>query len=351
MEISRNFDGASIGLYDYKACEGTLYFDLARNERGMVNHSFCFYCSDAPSHLKVVIRNANKSIFAHGWQGYAPFAKADESWRRTEKAFQYDGASASLELENLPPNFMLAWYPPYPSIRLNELLGAVAENPDFKVTEEAGVRFVEAGNPEGPRFFILGRQHPGETMASFFVEGFLKKLADNSSESRNLLAKYKFSIVPLANPSGAEQGFHRTDPEGNDYNLCWNRSDIPEINAIKGFLGCGQPPVVCLDVHGDEVSKGNYFFYNPRMVSSANQGLFDSMMNLSGVKPLKMPADWQFFFKELISHYRIIVPKQEAAGYFEEHYNSLALVLELGAHRQDPSEHSALGKEFVGALS
>lgn len=350
MEISKNFDGGSLGAYEYDSQGQILSIDLAANQKGGVNHSFCFYCENSPSSVHLKIKNASSSLFAHGWQGYTPFIKTDSDWSRVESSFEFDGKSASLSLDKLPPNFMLSWYPPYPSVRLMELLGSVAENKNFVLSQKGGVDFVEAGNPNAPHLFVLGRQHPGETMASFFVEGLLNRLADNSPHSKALLEKYRFTIVPLANPRGAKGGFHRTDSEGNDYNLCWNRKDIAEVNAIKEYLGGQKPPMAVLDVHGDEVSKNDYFFYTPKYLSAANRPVFDAMRANGAVAPLKMPGALKHFLKELIVRRRIVKPVEEAAGYLERSYKSLALVVELGSHRKEPANHIALGRAFVDGL-
>ena len=65
----------------------------------------------------------------------------------------------------------------------------------------------------GPRkIWLIGRQHPGETMASWFFEGFLERLLDASdSASQKLLRDATLYLVPNMNPDGSYRGHLRTN--------------------------------------------------------------------------------------------------------------------------------------------
>ena len=58
---------------------------------------------------------------------------------------------------------------------------------------------------------ISCRVHPGETVSSFIVEGFIKKLLSlENADSRALVESVIFKIVPMINPDGVVYGNFRT---------------------------------------------------------------------------------------------------------------------------------------------
>ncbi|WP_350563820.1 M14 family zinc carboxypeptidase, partial [Psychrobacter sp. CAL346-MNA-CIBAN-0220] len=59
-------------------------------------------------------------------------------------------------------------------------------------------------NPEKKNIWITARQHPGETMAEWLVEGLLNQLLDSDCPtSKALLDQANFYIVPNMNPDGS----------------------------------------------------------------------------------------------------------------------------------------------------
>lgn len=63
-----------------------------------------------------------------------------------------------------------------------------------------------------PVILISSRVHPGETPASFAMEGLLRFLLDKQDLRSYLLRKYfTFWIVPMLNPDGVYNGHYRMD--------------------------------------------------------------------------------------------------------------------------------------------
>lgn len=57
--------------------------------------------------------------------------------------------------------------------------------------------------------------HPGETPASFVLEGILDFLCQKDCEqARILLDNFVFKIVPMLNPDGVFRGYYRLDTNG-----------------------------------------------------------------------------------------------------------------------------------------
>jgi len=81
------------------------------------------------------------------------------------------------------------------------------------------------------------KQHPGETMAGWFMEGLASRLAfDDDEVVSRLLETSRIFLVLCMNPDGAFAGNHRTNEAGKDLNRCWweaDDKDSPEVLAIR----------------------------------------------------------------------------------------------------------------------
>lgn len=83
---------------------------------------------------------------------------------------------------------------------------------------------------------ISSRVHPGETNASFIMEGFLEFIVSNDKEARALRDTYVFKIVPMLNPDGVIVGNYRCSLSGLDLNRQYITPDkqlTSEIFSIK----------------------------------------------------------------------------------------------------------------------
>lgn len=57
--------------------------------------------------------------------------------------------------------------------------------------------------------FVIGRQHPGETVSSFVMEGLIDFLVSSAPEAVALRRSHVFKIVPMVNPDGVIYGNFR----------------------------------------------------------------------------------------------------------------------------------------------
>ena len=113
------------------------------------------------------------------------------------------------------------------------------------------------GEPDDTKkkIWITARQHPGETMAEWFIEGLLDRLLDeDDGVARSLLAKAVFYIVPNMNPDGSVRGNLRTNAAGANLNREWQSPSLvssPEVYLVRQkMLETGLD--MFLDIHGDE---------------------------------------------------------------------------------------------------
>lgn len=69
----------------------------------------------------------------------------------------------------------------------------------------------ESNNPNKKVVLISCRIHPGETISSIVLEGFIRHVLENSEKkTKNLLDNAVIYIVPMINPDGVIFGNFRT---------------------------------------------------------------------------------------------------------------------------------------------
>lgn len=88
--------------------------------------------------------------------------------------------------------------------------------------------------------FISSRVHPGETPASFVLNGFLQFILDRKNVAAQTLRRmYVFKIVPLLNPDGVHNGLYRSDMLGQNLNRVYLNPLIesqPAIYAVRRLI-------------------------------------------------------------------------------------------------------------------
>lgn len=123
--------------------------------------------------------------------------------------------------------------------------------------------------------WVIARQHPGETMAEWFMEGFIDRLLDRADPvARSLLDQAVVHLVPNMNPDGSRRGHLRTNAVGTNLNRAWDMPDMdtsPEVFLVRQAMD-ERGLDFCLDVHGDETLPHNYLI-TPRAVPCWNEGL------------------------------------------------------------------------------
>jgi murein tripeptide amidase MpaA len=114
---------------------------------------------------------------------------------------------------------------------------------------------LELGNGQ-KQVWLYARQHPGESMAEWWMEGALDCLTDPADPvGRRLRQLCRFHVVPNANPDGSVRGHLRTNAVGVNLNREWAEPQAfersPEVLAIRNAMD--ETGVhFAMDVHGDE---------------------------------------------------------------------------------------------------
>ena len=172
----------------------------------------------------------------------------------------------------------IAYFQPYSVENHHSLVArAAAGGAEHRVlgqsTEARDMDLLVLGS--GPlKLWLIGRQHPGETMASYFFEGLLERLLDPADGAAcALLARATVYCVPLMCPDGAARGYLRTNAAGANLNREWSDPTVefsPEVLCVRDAMDAAGLDF-CLDVHGDEASPYNYLCvapgWTPRLAS------------------------------------------------------------------------------------
>ena len=124
------------------------------------------------------------------------------------------------------------------------------------------MNLVVIGNPAAEKkIWVIARQHPGETMAEWYVEGMMDALLDSSNPiSRKLLQRAVFYIVPNMNPDGSVRGNLRTNAAGANLNREWMTPSLersPEVLCVKEKIHETGVDMF-FDIHGDEALPYNF---------------------------------------------------------------------------------------------
>ena len=262
IEVSSGFDSGAIEVI---ACEGAradlaIRHDIAADGRpSEFLQWFHFRVSGAEATgAEVRIVNAGVTTYPNGWRDYRAVASWNRrAWERIPT--RYDGQILTLNVPPAPGPTYIAYFEPYSWERhltlLADCISSAARLQRLGASIQGrDVDAVVVGDGERP-VWIIARQHPGETMAEWFVEGLLQRLL---GEDEGLLPELRrmatFYIIPNMNPDGSVLGNLRTNAAGANLNREWlapSREASPEVECVRNAMhatGCD----AFFDIHGDE---------------------------------------------------------------------------------------------------
>ncbi len=219
--------------------------------------------------LELHITGLNDSAYPGGWPDYNACVSEDrEYWGRAASTFDALKDNGTLTIRYAPASDIcyFAYFAPYSMERHHDLIAeaAAAEGVDLiRLTQTLDGRpldMLEMG--DGPlKVWLYARQHPGESMAEWWIEGALECLTDPADPvARGLLKHCRLHIVPNCNPDGSARGHLRTNAAGANLNREWSEPSAeksPEVLAIRNRMD--ETGVdFAMDVHGDEAIPANF---------------------------------------------------------------------------------------------
>lgn len=126
--------------------------------------------------------------------------------------------------------------------------------------------------------WVFGRQHPGETTASYMAEGIINYVIGLYSSPppgmEHILNDIVFKIVPMVNVDGTIHGNTRSELTGVDPNRMWKKPLkrlAPVISGLKKMISLNKENVsLVLDLHSHSKKLGCFFYgnsliYNPKL--------------------------------------------------------------------------------------
>ncbi|MCY1348731.1 hypothetical protein D9M69_348860 [compost metagenome] len=210
--------------------------------------------------------NAGDCTYPDGWRDYRAVASYDRAhWFRVPTRF--DGKVMTVEFTPEHDSVWFAYFEPYPDERHLSLLATCQRSPLAQLShlgstvDGRDMTRVTLGQPGAGKkaIWMIARQHPGESMAEWFVEGVLQRLTGTGiwagdPVARKLLERAVFHIVPNMNPDGSARGNLRTNAAGANLNREWmspSADTSPEVCHVRRAIeatGCD----MFFDIHGDE---------------------------------------------------------------------------------------------------
>ena len=213
--------------------------------------------------VELKITGLGASAYPGGWPNYRAAVSEDRQfWGRADSSYDKDEAGGTLTVRYTPAGSQawFAYFAPYSMERHHDLVAgaAMAEGVSHRVLghtlDGQPIDCLELGEGD-KQVWLYARQHPGETMAEWWMEGALDCLTDPADPAaRKLRQLCRFHIVPNANPDGSRRGHLRTNAAGVNLNREWaspSAEKSPEVLAIRNAMD--QTGVYfAMDVHGDE---------------------------------------------------------------------------------------------------
>ena len=231
--------------------------------------------------------NAGQCTFPKGWDGYLVCASYDrQHWFRIDTRFDGQVMSANMTPETQLIYF--AYFEPYSHEHHLDLIGSAAASDKLEVQhlgqtldgrDMTLLRITDVASSvpveQRKKVWLIARQHPGESMAEWFAEGFVERLLDGDDPvARVLLTHCVFYVVPNMNPDGAVRGNLRTNAGGVNLNREWGTPTIeksPEVFWVRQTMQALGVDLF-LDAHGDEGLPYNFVVgtegvvgYSPRI--------------------------------------------------------------------------------------
>ena len=268
IQIDAQFDSGNIEVLSVKGATARLA--IRRDHQSEFAQWFHFRVAGAAGReLELKITGLEASAYPAGWPGYHAVVTEDRDYyARAASTYDKDEDGGTLTIRYAPAS-ELAWFSyfaPYSMERHHDL---VAETAASEGVEYRSLGRTLDGQPldclelgEGSfQVWLYARQHPGESMAEWWMEGSLERLTDPADPiARALRQQCRFHIVPNVNPDGSRRGHLRTNAAGINLNREWANPSAEKSPEVLAILAAMDETGVdfAMDIHGDEAIPANF---------------------------------------------------------------------------------------------
>jgi len=286
LRVNSAFDSGNIVVESIDGATATL--SIRKDHQSDFYQWFHFrVAAPAGTQLTLRITGLAGSAYPDGWPGYNAAVSGDrETWNRATSSYAADEAGGTLTIRHMLAGDVawFAYFAPYSQERHADLIAqtAACEGVTLRqlglTLDGRTIDCLEMGSGDRP-VWIIARQHPGESMAEWWMEGALDMLTDPANvHARKLLTAARLHIVPNMNPDGSFRGNLRTNAAGINLNREWHAPTLersPEVLCVRDRMD--QTGVAfCMDVHGDEAIPAVFLagFEGIPSIKDAQMGLF-----------------------------------------------------------------------------
>lgn len=346
VQINSQFDSGNIEVVE-ASDPSSIRLKIRKDTESQFLQWFHFSVSGVRGRrCRISLVNAAETSYPRGWHGYDVATSTDRQfWYRTPAEF--DGRELSWSFEAQNDIVWFAYFAPYPVDRHLDFV-AMAATAEGVRHESLGtthlgrgidclhVSSLEPGHaanePDSSRrqqLWLIARQHPGESMAEWWMEGCIDRLLDqDDAVSRALRSRADIHLVPNMNPDGSFLGNLRTNALGVNLNREWLAPTLeksPEVFLVRQrMLETGVD--LALDVHGDEILPYNFIAGSegiPDWTAERESRLRDFRQDWASLNP-----DFQ------VEHGYPRVPPGKAnpgicTNYLAQQFGCLAMTLEM----------------------
>ncbi len=262
LSISSSFDAGNIEVVSLEHPEN-IQLKIEKDSNSEFLQWFYFNLQGANGiHCKFNILNAGEAAYPEGWENYQARASYDRVvWFQIPTTYE-DGV---LSMEFIPEfdSVYFAYFAPFSYeqhldlVNDAQLSSLCSLETIGHTTQGRPIDFLRIGDgdEDKKKLWVIARQHPGETMAEWFMVGLIDRILDEEDASAvSLLEKANLYMVPNMNVDGSILGNLRVNAKGVNLNREWQTpsiEDSPEVYYVKEKMKeIGMD--FNLDVHGDE---------------------------------------------------------------------------------------------------
>ena len=211
---------------------------------------------DRPITLKIL--NCATSAYPLGWPGYrARYSHDRDDWLQADTS--YDNGVLTIKHTSSHNAIWFAYHAPYSMERHHDAVARYATMPGVTLSQLGtsidGQPIDRLTLGTGPKsVWLYARQHPGETMAEWWMDGALDLLVSDDPIAIKLRETATLHVVPNMNPDGSRRGHLRTNAVGVNLNREWATPSLDRSPEVYHVLAAMDATGVdyAMDVHGDE---------------------------------------------------------------------------------------------------
>ena len=368
LSISSAFDAGNIRVLsiDTSGSPWRAELEIAKDKDSDFYQWFHFRVSGAAGQpVELVLSNCGGAAYPDGWPGYKARVSEDrEYWWLADT--DYADGKLVIRVEPDGNALWVAYFAPFSMERHHDMVAWAGMQPG--VTQKELGQTLD-GQPldlltlgEGVKqVWLYARQHPGEAMAEWWMEGAIERLCDpQDSVARLLRAKATFHIVPNMNPDGSRRGHLRTNAAGVNLNREWREPSLersPEVYLVRAEMDRTGVDFA-MDVHGDEAIPA-VFIAGFEGIPSLKQDRLDLYNRYRDLLAARTPD-----FQTKIG-YPLSAPGKAnltmSTAQVAERYGAVSMTLEMPFKDNDdlpcedfgwsPARSAQLGKDCLAALA